>query len=198
MYKHKQHLTAPNPSPDPGPNPTNTCTNTWTRSANSNTDTDTDPNPTVHSQVLGVRLNQDTTFKDFTSKSRVFRSEIGFRLNINNQIDINQFFINSLHVWRWWQIISWGSYFRMCLFIVIYLIVTFQISKSNLCKITINSFAVCVPFPHSPFSRESVYQHRKHVCGSFIQVPSKGFESYSLADSQEWLLCNTGVISDRV
>ena len=152
----------------------------------------------ITSTVLGVRLNQDTTFKDFTSKSRVFRSEIGFRLNINNQIDINQFFINSLHAWRWWQIISWGSYFRMCLFIVIYLIVTFQISKSNLYKITINSFVVCVPFPHSPFSRESVYQHRKHVCDSFIQVLSKGFESYSLADSQEWLLCNTGVISDRV
>ena len=134
----------------------------------------------------------------FPPKKCVLRSEIDFRLNVNKQIDIYQFFINSLRVWKWWQIISWRMYFRMCLFIVIYLIVTFQISKSNLYKITINSFVVCVPFPHSPFSRESVYQHRKHVCGSFIQVLSKGFESYSLADSQEWLLCNTGVISDRV
>ena len=81
----------------------------------------------------------------------------------------------------------------MCLFIVIYLIVTFKISKNNLCNIIMNSFTVCVPLSHSPFSRKSVCQHRKHVCVSFIQVLSKDFESYSLAASQEWLLNNTGV-----
>ena len=126
----------------------------------------------------------------------IFRTGIGFRLNINNQIDIDQFFINSLHVWRWWQIISWRSRFRMCLFIVFYLIVTSKYQKSNLRKIIVNSFTVCVRLSHSLFSRKSVYQHRKHVCVSFIQVLSKDFESYSLADFQEWLLYNTGVISE--
>ena len=79
--------------------------------------------------LLGVRLKRGTNFKDLPSKSWVFRSEIGFRLDINNQIDINQFFINSVHVWRWWQIILWRSYFRMCLFVMIYLIVTFIYQK---------------------------------------------------------------------
>ena len=146
--------------------------------------------------VLGVRLKQDTTFKDLPSKSRVFRSEIGFRPNINNQIDINQFFINSLHAWRWWQIISWRSYFKNVFVHCDLFDSDFQISNSNLWKIIINSFTVCVRLSHSPFSRKSVYQHRKHVCVSFIQVLWKDFESYSLTASQEWLLYNTGVICE--
>ena len=144
----------------------------------------------------GWNLIGTLLFKDFPLQITIFRSEIGFRLNINNQIDIDQFFINSLHVWRWWQIISWSSHFRMCLFIVLYLIVTSKYQKSNLRKIIVNSFTVCVQLSHSLFSRKSVYQHRKHVCVSFIQVLSKDFESYSLADFQEWLLYNTGVISE--
>ena len=145
---------------------------------------------------LTVAPNRDTTFNHLSPQSRFSDLKSDFELNINNQIDIYQFFINSLHAWRWSQIISWRSYFGMCLFIVIYLIVTFIISKGNLCKRIINSFTVCVPFPHSLYSRKSVHQCRKHVCVSFIQVLSKDFESYSLADLQEWLLYNTGVISE--
>ena len=148
--------------------------------------------------LLGVRLKRGTNFKDLPSKSWVFRSEIGFRLDINNQIDINQFFINSVHAWSWWQIISWRSYFNNVFVHCDLFDSDFQISKSNLCRIIINSFTVCVQLSHSPFSRKSVYQHRKHVCVSFIQVLSKDFESYSLAASREWLLYNTGVTCESL
>ena len=142
---------------------------------------------------LGVRLNRDTTFYQFCPKWWVLGSEIGFRLNINKQIDIHQFLINFLHVWRWWQIISWRSYFIVCFFTIIYFIVTFIYQMGNLCKITIISLTVFVQLGPSVFSRKSVYQHRKHMYVSFNDVLSKDFESYLLEDPREWLLDNTGV-----
>ena len=133
---------------------------------------------------LGVRLKQGTTFYAFSPQNWFLRSEIGFQLNINKQINIYQFFINFLHAWRWWQIISWRSYFRMRLFVVIYLIVTFICQRSDLCKIIITTHSVFVPLGPSVFSRKSVGQHRKHVCVSFNDALSKDFESYPLVNSQ--------------
>lgn len=113
--------------------------------------------------LLGVRLNRHTNFWEFPLEIMIFRSKIKFRLNINNQIDVDQFFINSLHAWRWWTIVSWKFYFKMCLFIEIYLIVTFNCQIVTYVKITINTFTVCVQLSHPLFNRKLVCQHSKHV-----------------------------------
>ena len=39
-------------------------------------------------------------------------NEIEFRSNINNQTDNNKFFINFLHTWSWWEIISYFLDFK--------------------------------------------------------------------------------------
>ena len=83
----------------------------------------------LHTMYWGWNLIGTLLFKDFPLQITIFRSEIGFRLNINNQIDIDQFFINSLHVWRWWQIISWSSHFRNVFVHCVLFDSDFQISK---------------------------------------------------------------------
>ena len=52
--------------------------------------------------LLGYGLNWDTTFYQNHGFWGLKSDEIGFRRKINNPIDIYQFSINFLRVWRWW------------------------------------------------------------------------------------------------
>ena len=81
---------------------------------------------------LAVRLNRDT---DLNQKYEFWNSkpnEIDFWLDVNNQIDNHKFFINCLHDWRWWEIISWRLRSDACVIVEIHAGVTFIYQRVTL------------------------------------------------------------------
>ena len=99
---------------------------------------------------------------------------------IRPMTDNSKFFINFLHAWSWWEIISYFFDFKFYLFTIIYSRVTFIHQRGDLCEIIIFSFTVCVQFGVSMYMRKSVKWQRKYHYISFIYVLSKCFISNSV------------------
>ena len=59
---------------------------------------------------------------------------------------------------------------ELCLFIVIYLRVTFKYQRVTYVRTTTNSVTVRVQLSHPRFNRKTLYQHRKRVYTSFNEV----------------------------
>ena len=148
-------------------------------------------------QILGYILNRGTTLPQNIDFRGINFNEIEFRSSINNQTDNSKFFINFLHAWSWWEIISYFLDFKFYLFTIIYSRVTFIHQRGDLCEIIIFSFTVCVQFGVSMYMRKSVKWQRKYHYISFIYVLSKGFISNSvnvvIFDFYPGGMCNRGV-----
>ena len=127
--------------------------------------------------TLGSRLNRGTTLHQNVDFRGLNFNEIEFRSNTNNQSDNSKFFINFLHAWSWWEIISYFLDFKIHLFNIIYSRVTFIHQRGDLCETIMFSFTVCVQFGVSVYMRKSVKEQRKYHYISFIDVLSKGFIS---------------------
>ena len=126
---------------------------------------------------LGYILNRGTTLPPNIEFRGMNFNKIEFRSSINNQTDNSKFFINFLHAWSWWEIISYFLDFKFYLFTIIYSKVTFIHQRGDLCEIIIFSFTVFVQFGASVYTRKSVKWQRKYHYISFIYVLSKDFIS---------------------
>ena len=82
--------------------------------------------------LLGSGLNKDTNFYQKYGFGGPKLNEIGFRFDINKQTDNHHFFINFLHTWRWWEIISWRLRSDSCVIIEIHAGVTFIYQRVTL------------------------------------------------------------------
>ena len=127
--------------------------------------------------ILGYILNRGTTLPQNIDFRGMNFNEIEFRSSINNQTDNSKFFINFLHAWSWWEIISYFLDFKFYLFTIMYSRVTFIHQRGDLCEIIIFSFTVFVQFGASVYMRKSVKSQRKYHYISFIYVLSKDFIS---------------------
>ena len=125
--------------------------------------------------LLGYILNRGTTLPQNIDFRGINFNEIEFRSSINNQTDNSKFFINFLHAWSWWEIISYFLDFKFYLFTIIYSRVTFIHQRCDLCEIIIFQFTVFNLEPLCTWENQS--SGRKYHYILFIYVLSKGLIS---------------------